>query len=131
MHDTGKVIIGLIIFIVIAIFPIWFAVAGGRTGELPELEKAARGEKCVLETKEMRASHMDLLNVWREDVVRKGERYYRAHPGTSNEFKVEMSLTRACLGCHENKDAFCDRCHDYMSVHPYCWDCHVNPKEVR
>ena len=126
MHDTGKVIIGLLIFIVLAAFPIWFAVAGGKTADVPELEKAAKGENCVLPTEEMRAAHMDLLNDWRDDVVRTGERYYKAFDGTTHE----MSLTRTCLGCHVNKDAFCDRCHDYLSVKPYCWDCHVDPKEV-
>ena len=24
---------------------------------------------------------------------------------------------------------FCDRCHNYLAVSPYCWDCHVDPKE--
>jgi len=70
---------------------------------------------------------MDLLNQWRDDVVRKGERYYQAFDGTTHE----MSLTRNCLGCHVNKDKFCDRCHDYLGVTPYCWDCHVNPKEAK
>ena len=32
------------------------------------------------------------------------------------------------LGCHENKAAACDSCHDYLQVQPYCWDCHVDPK---
>jgi [DsrC]-trisulfide reductase subunit J len=127
MYDAGKVIFGLIIFLLIATFPIWFAIAGGKTSELPELEKAARGDACVMETAEMRASHMELLIEWREDVVRKGERYYTAF----DNVKHEMSLTRSCLGCHVNKDAFCDRCHTYLAVVPYCWDCHVNPKEVK
>jgi hypothetical protein len=41
-----------------------------------------------------------------------------------------MSLTRTCLDCHSNKAEFCDRCHTYMAVDPYCWDCHVEPKEA-
>jgi hypothetical protein len=33
-----------------------------------------------------------------------------------------------CLGCHKNKSEFCDRCHSYSGVDPYCMDCHVLPK---
>jgi hypothetical protein len=41
-----------------------------------------------------------------------------------------MSLSNTCLDCHSNKAEFCDRCHNYASVSPYCWDCHIdNPKE--
>ena len=34
----------------------------------------------------------------------------------------------SCMSCHSNKDEFCDRCHDYLAVKPYCWECHVEPK---
>ena len=34
----------------------------------------------------------------------------------------------SCMSCHANKDKFCDRCHDYLAVKPYCWDCHVEPQ---
>jgi hypothetical protein len=40
-----------------------------------------------------------------------------------------MSLTNTCLDCHPNKDTFCDRCHNYMAVSPYCWDCHIVPEQ--
>jgi hypothetical protein len=35
------------------------------------------------------------------------------------------------MGCHVNKSEFCDRCHDYTAVTPYCWECHVEPREVQ
>jgi hypothetical protein len=42
-----------------------------------------------------------------------------------------MSLTNTCITqCHSNKAKFCDRCHDYMNVQPWCWDCHNFPKEA-
>ena len=41
-----------------------------------------------------------------------------------------MSLSNTCMDCHSNKADFCDRCHDYASVQPYCWSCHIeDPKE--
>ena len=74
----------------------------------------------------MRARHMDLLDDWRDRVVREGERVYVSDlSGASHE----MSLSNTCMDCHSNKAEFCDRCHDYMAVDPYCWDCHVEPKE--
>ena len=61
---------------------------------------------------------------WRDDVVRSGERVFVASDGR----RFEKSLDPTCLGCHENKAAHCDRCHGYLDVSPYCWDCHVDPK---
>jgi hypothetical protein len=39
------------------------------------------------------------------------------------------SLQLTCMDCHSNKTQFCDQCHNYMGVTPYCWDCHIAPKE--
>ena len=127
MYDAGKVIVGIIVFLALITFPIWYNVATGKATYVPELEQPIRGDACVAETKFMQASHMDLLNDWRDRVVRRGERVHTAPDGT----RYNMSLTHTCLDCHTNKDKFCDRCHTYMGVDPYCWDCHVIPKEVR
>jgi hypothetical protein len=70
----------------------------------------------------MRASHMVLLQDWRDAVVREGVREYTTADGRT----VQMSLTGTCLrACHTDKAAFCDRCHDYAHVKPSCWSCHV------
>jgi hypothetical protein len=69
---------------------------------------------------------MDLLNEWREKVVRDEERIYTSPGG--KEF--EMSLSNTCTNCHSNKSEFCDRCHDYLGVTPYCWNCHVEPPQM-
>ena len=74
-------------------------------------------------TEYMRTMHMDLLNEWREKVVREGERFTFAAGK-----KMEMSLSKTCMNCHPNKDQFCDQCHNYLDVKPYCWDCHVDPQ---
>lgn len=135
MFDAGKVIAGLIVFLVLVTAPLWYGALSGRSGEVPQLELAAgltdsAGRvlpdlHCVRDTVSMRAGHMDLLNQWRDDVVRQGERIYTAADGR----RFVMSLQNTCLGCHHNKAEFCDRCHDYMSVKPYCWQCHVEPRE--
>ena len=127
MNDKNKIIAGLLIFVVIVTFPIWFNM--GKAAPVPEPEltaKAKAAKACVLETAYMKAEHMQLLDQWRESVVREGKRVYVNSSG--KEFN--MSLSNTCLDCHSNKAEFCDRCHTYASADPYCWDCHIdNPKE--
>lgn len=72
----------------------------------------------------MRTSHMVMLNVWRDDVVRRGDRLYHSANGKT----YNMSLTNTCLECHSDKAKFCDQCHNYLAVAPFCWDCHLVPE---
>ena len=127
MYNTGKVITGLVIFLILITLPVWYNMATGKAGYVPELEKAAKGEYCVRDTDYMISNHMDLLNEWRDSAVRKDERFETGRDGT----RYERSLTNTCLDCHVNKDKFCDRCHNYMGVQPYCWSCHIDPKEIQ
>ncbi|MEE8542032.1 MAG: sulfate reduction electron transfer complex DsrMKJOP subunit DsrJ [Desulfobacterales bacterium] len=127
MNDKKWIIAGLIIFFVILSFPIWFNL--GKAAPAPDLEltaKAQAAKECVRSKDYMKAEHMQLLDQWRLSVVRDAKRIYVNTKG--KEF--EMSITNTCLDCHSNKAEFCDRCHNYASVRPYCWDCHIdNPKE--
>lgn len=127
MFDGWKVILGLIIFLAVVTFPLWYNASTGKATDVPEVEIPVElaGQQCILDRESMRASHMDLLNEWRDDVVRRGDRIYEAPDGK----KHVMSLQNTCMGCHQNKSAFCDRCHNYMAVTPYCWECHIEPKE--
>ncbi len=125
MYDTGKVITGLIIFVGLITFPIWYGL--GKAGHLPNPEKPKNAKECVEAVDYMRSSHMQLLNEWRDDVVRSGgPRMDKTENGT--EFL--RSLQRGCMKCHTNKEKFCDECHTYAAVKPYCWDCHIQPKEA-
>jgi len=127
MYDKGKVVAGLVIFVLIMTFPFWYNL--GKAAPAPELkltEKAKAAKECVRDTAYMKAEHMQLLDVWRDEVVRNGKRDYVNEKGKH----FSMSLSNTCLDCHSNKAEFCDRCHNYSSVNPYCWDCHVdNPNE--
>ncbi len=127
MKDKKIIISGLVIFIVIITFPFWYN--RGKAAPAPELiltDTAKAAKECVRTTEYMRAEHMKVLDLWRHSVVRNAERIYVNSKG--KEFN--MSLSNTCLDCHSNKAEFCDRCHDYASVRPYCWDCHIdNPKE--
>ena len=128
MYDSGKIIIGIIIFVALFTYPTWYLFTSGNAALMPDLvfPKNEDQKECVDDAVYMRASHMDLLNDWRDKVVREGKRTYM----TTNGKKFEMSMTKTCLGCHSNKAQFCDQCHNYLEVTPYCWDCHVDPSQL-
>lgn len=124
MYDSGKIIPGLIIFVVLFTLP--FLLNMGRAGSVPNPEKPVGVTQCVAPTDYMRSSHMVLLDQWRDQVLREGKR------GKINVggIEYEKSLMNGCMLCHTSKTKFCDECHKYASVNPYCWDCHIQPKEA-
>lgn len=124
MSDKGKIIGGLVVFLIIVTFPFWHTVTAGGEVNLPELEYPVGETQCIEDTEFMRANHVDILNQWRNSMVRDGETEYTASSGE----RYTMSLTGTCMDCHDNGDAFCIRCHDYANVFPKCWDCHIDPK---
>ncbi len=132
MYDKVKVLIGLAIFVVAALSIVGYNMTMGdsdafRTEGKLGPEKAPGHEKCVKETAYMQTSHMVLLNKWRDEVIREGKRELVE---TVDGKMVEKSLQNGCMGCHVSKVKFCDRCHDYANVKPYCWDCHLVPEEA-
>lgn len=131
LYDKGKIIAGIMIFVILITFPFWYGK--GKTSAPPVLsiDTPAIGKleekRCLEETAFMRSNHMKLLVNWRDGVVREGNRLYTAKSG-----KVyEMSLSGTCLKCHSNKEQFCDRCHNYVGAKPSCWSCHIIPGEVK
>jgi len=128
MYDGGKIIAGLIVFLGIVGFPFWYNAgsAGYKTPEL-KLPPKSKATECVQKTEWMRAEHMQLLDTWRDSVVRDGNRMYT----TASGGHVEMSLQKTCMDCHDSKKEFCDKCHTAAAVDPYCWDCHIAPKEEK
>ena len=134
LYDGGKILIGLMVFVGIATFPFYYNI--GKVNAKPELktdtpaiqawEKQYGKKECVESKEYMRSEHMQLLNNWRDSVVRDMNRQYISM--TSGK-KFNMSLQNGCLECHSNKKEFCDQCHNYMAVKPYCFDCHIQPME--
>jgi hypothetical protein len=125
MYDQGKVFAGLAIFVVLLTFPFWFNLGGAAPA--PEIKLSAKAEaaKACVEPN-MTVAHMQLLDTWRDTVVRSAQRIYVNSSGK----QFEMSLSNTCLDCHVEKAEFCDKCHNYAAVSPYCWDCHIDPKEA-
>ena len=134
LYDGGKILIGLVVFLAFALFPFYNNI--GKVNAKPELKtdtpaiqewEKLNGKKECVESKEyMRAEHMQLLNNWRDAVVRD---MYRQYVSTTSGKRFDMSLQNGCMKCHSSKKKFCDECHNYLSVKPYCWDCHIQPVE--
>ena len=137
MYDSGKVITGIIVFVGVVTFPLWYSFAAGDPSHRPEPQKLQGN--CVHETDYMRAYHMDLLNQWRDDAVREGRRVYTGADGRKHWISLSYEgdihghqvASRSCMDCHSSKEKFCDECHDYVGVTPYCCDCHIEPKGDR
>jgi len=125
MYNKGLIISGLIVFVLLVTIPIWFNHLDA--GPLPKPELPPGGEKkCVLPAAEMRDTHMQLLNEWRDDVLRNSDRVAVTVDGK----QYRKGLQTACMQCHSNKEKFCDSCHTYAAVQPTCWDCHLSPAEA-
>ena len=121
MFDTGKILVGLALFAGLVTTPFWYGLASGKGHAQPELAKATEGARCVESNQAMRSSHMEMLDQWRDAVVRQNQRVYVSTDGTRHP----MSLSGTCLRCHSEPEKFCDRCHEFSGVSPYCWDCHL------
>ena len=124
MYDGKLVIPGLVIFVILMTFPIWKNM--GNAGPTPKPEKPVGVTKCVKSVDYMRTSHMQMLDDWRDEALRDGDR----KPITIDGVEYDKSLMNGCMKCHTDKKKFCDECHVYASVKPYCWDCHFLPKET-
>ena len=124
MRDGGKIVGGLVIWLVVLAGPLWMAAARGVKNVA--LARASGGS-CIEAPEEMRKNHPALLARWRERVLRSGERVDRARDGGD----VRISLTATCLGCHGKSSGFCDRCHAQAVVSLSCWQCHESSALVR
>ena len=134
LYDGGKIIAGLIVFVGLAALPFFYNIGKANPKPEPKLDTPAikqwekqYGKKECIESKAyMRAEHMQILNNWRDSVVRDNQRLYIS---TTSKKHFNMSLQNECMQCHSNKKKFCDECHNYLAVKPFCWDCHIAPKE--
>lgn len=129
MYDKGKIIAAIVIFLALVTYPFYRNM--GKAVAKPDLKldtpviQQLTEKKCIESKEFMAANHMKLLNQWRDSVVRGGNKIYTSTSGKT----YQMSLQNTCMNCHSNKKQFCDECHRYASVKPYCWDCHITPKE--
>ncbi len=121
MNEKPLIFAGLAVFLLTFSYPFWHSI---EDEAVPQIAMQTKGEQCVAPVEYMRNNHMKLLEKWRDSVVRDGDRFHIMPDGS----KVEKSLTKTCLDCHVSKEKFCEECHSFASVKPYCWECHVVPK---
>lgn len=123
MNDRPLILAGLTLFVGLVTTPIWHG-ALDRNAALaaPQIQLPTQEKQCVAPASYMRTSHMQLLEHWRDEAVRDGQRQFIAFNGKS----YEKSPTRTCLTeCHTDRKEFCERCHDYAAVSDSdCWHCH-------
>ena len=122
MKNNKKILV-VAVPILILLAPFLYSLAGAVFGQDPqggrpflEYPDPAKYKECVRETEYMRFHHMDLLKELRIKVVRDGE-------------PQELGFDR-CRECHPNKDQFCNKCHDTVSLYPDCWGCHYYPDNL-
>ncbi len=125
MHDAKMILPGIALFVAIAGGPFWWNLASGAQPTVPTIEVPVGVGHCIDDAATMRRDHMQLLVSWRDDAVRRDDRVHVTADGR----QFRKSLTGTCLQCHRDKQTSCDRCHTYLDVHPYCWDCHVDHPE--
>lgn len=130
MYNGKSVFLGIVVFVALALAPVWINLSSGEAAAKPDPKLPENYDKCVMEKEFMTAYHMDLLNEWRDKVVREDVKIYVKDGKifTIDGAPAEMSLTKTCMKCHSNKAEFCDQCHNYLDVVPYCWDCHIEER---
>jgi len=135
IYNGKRILAGLIIFAALVASPFYLNMGKDKAAakpdiniDTPEIQKLA-DKKCVEPKETMRATHMKILDTWRDSVVRNGDTEQILISGR----KYDKSLENGCLKCHSNKEEFCDKCHGYLNVKPSCWECHLAaiPKEKK
>jgi hypothetical protein len=134
IYNKGPIFLGILVFLALALFPFYNNIGTENkkpepkvdTPAIQEWEKQYGKKECVESKEFMKGEHMVLLDHWRDSVVRE---YNRGYLSDTSHKRFNMSLQNECMRCHSNKKKFCDECHNYMAVKPYCWDCHIQPEE--
>jgi hypothetical protein len=126
MRERVLIAVGLALFVGLLSFPVWWAAGSGLHATAAPIQLPKGSPDCVAPVSYMRSSHMELLDRWRTDAVRRGVRQVRLADGRT----YDASLSRTCLDCH-SKVEFCDSCHTYAGVSaPSCWQCHNDPQQT-
>lgn len=108
----ARAVIAIVVFLVILTSPFLVNIASGglfQENAKPDLTYPQAGVRMEDEPDPMRKKHMKLLKEERDQVVRHGER--------TAKYKLEN-----CFICHDKREEFCDRCHEFVGVKPGCFD---------
>jgi quinone-modifying oxidoreductase subunit QmoC len=112
-HARLSAIIGVLILVPLAYSVVSQMVPKKADSEVFLERPDPKYKNCVRDTVYMRYHHWELLRGIREEVVRYG-------------IRSDIGLAK-CRECHTNREGFCNRCHDAVSMAPDCFDCHYYP----
>jgi hypothetical protein len=124
MRRTRRQLFALLALACVGLFTSVQAADPKPSGRVPmPTVKIEKGERCVEPTEEMRRNHMEKILHQRDRTVHQGVR------------TIQHSL-KNCVNCHAaqsgsvlGKDGFCASCHQYASVHIYCFGWHTDKPE--
>lgn len=123
IYDGSKIIPGVVIFFAVISLPFWYNAVSSQAAETPQITINTQAKQCIEPEQWMIDHHMQLLNTWRDDVVRKDINTYTASNG--EQYTIGLAT---CASCHPDRTDFCDQCHNYIDVSPSCWECHNLPE---
>ena len=96
MYNSGKIIAGLIVFILFVTFPFLFNMGKASAKPKPSIDTPVINQmqvkQCVESKDFMRTEHMQLLNSWRDSVVRNGDRIYVNKAGQEHKYESSKYL---------------------------------------
>ena len=101
------------------------AAQGDSRVPTPAIPPAVQGEQCVEETDYMRRHHGHLLNVHRDDALRRGIRTERHSLDGCLQCHSEPRQQPATASSGKQGVAFCASCHSYAGVRIDCFQCHA------
>ncbi len=88
-------------------------------------EPEGEGVKCVQPEEEMRRNHMDYILHQRDKTVHEGIRTETYSLAKCIDCHVEPDESGK-IAKHDDKEHFCNSCHEYTSVQIDCFECHAD-----
>jgi len=116
-----KSIIAFIVFLVVLTLPFIVSAASGKVGSAPEKPDFTNGQLELPDYSKGRVCTINPDNdyvIANHPLVLKEERVNAVRLGARNK---DYSI-KECFKCHQKKENFCDKCHDYAGVQPGCFD---------
>ncbi|RMD71516.1 MAG: Hdr-like menaquinol oxidoreductase cytochrome c subunit [Gammaproteobacteria bacterium] len=118
----------------LGVLALWLAGVASADVPLPRHPEArarfSPEQGCVEPTQVMRRRHMDFLLHQRDETMHRG-------------IRTKRHSLKECVDCHaaqdkqgnfipvNEKDQFCESCHEYAAVHIDCFECHATVPEEK
>ena len=122
MRERHVLIAAVVLFLVLAASPVWYARAAGSSARGPELKRPDTETACVMPT----AVHALVTHGPARDLARPGGPAGHAELDLAGRQDLQDQPHGHVSALPYQRAEFCDRCHSYAGVAPPCWECHVD-----